>query len=53
VGFGATVVGKANLEVKIRVDVEGNLSGYIERRSESLNHVGSTEEDDSESQVCG
>jgi hypothetical protein len=43
-GLKATVVGKANLKVQIKVEAEGNLNGVTERRSGSLDYTRSNEE---------
>jgi hypothetical protein len=43
-GFKATIVGEADLEVQIRVEVEGNFNGVIKRRSGSLDHMGGNKE---------
>jgi hypothetical protein len=43
-GFKATIVGEADLEVQIKVEVEGNLNGVTERRSGSLDYMGGNNE---------
>jgi hypothetical protein len=52
-GFKATIVGKANLKVQIKVEAEGNLNRVTECRSGSLDYTRSNEESRLGSRVRG